>query len=95
MAWDALREVAPARANRRYLEILQLAAREGEVRVDEALHQLLADGEIGEGKLAVEAVKALLHQQPDQLPAAHVTVAEVALEGFDELLGSSGAGVLQ
>ena len=26
MAWDALREVAPARANRRYLEILQLAA---------------------------------------------------------------------
>lgn len=95
MAWDALREIAPTRANRRYLEVLQLAAGEGEVRVDEALQQLLVDGDIGEGKLTVEAVKALLHQQPDQLPAAHVTVAEVALEGFDELLGGSGAGVLQ
>jgi hypothetical protein len=72
-----------------------LAAGEGEVRVDEALHRLLADGEIGEGKLMVEAVKALLNQQANQLPAAHVTVAEVALDGFDELLGGSGAGVLQ
>jgi len=95
MAWDALREVAPARANRRYLEILQLAAQEGEVRVDEALHQLLAEGEIGEGKLNAEAVTALLNRQPDQLPAAHVTVAEIALEGFDELLGGAGAGVVQ
>jgi len=95
MAWDALREVAPARANRRYLEILQLAAQEGEVKVDEALHRLLEDGEIGEGKLNVEAVKVLLKQQPDLLPAAHVTVAEVALEGFDELLGGAATGVVQ
>jgi hypothetical protein len=95
MAWDALREVAPVRANRRYLEILQLAAQEGEVRVDEALHRLLADGEIGEGKLNAEAVKALLNRQPNQLPAAHVTVADIALESFDELLGGAGAGVVQ
>jgi hypothetical protein len=95
MAWDALREVAPARANRRYLEILRLAAQEGEVRVDEALHRLLEDGEIAEGKLEVEAVEALLQREPDQLPAAHVTVAEVALEGFDELLGGAATGVVQ
>jgi len=90
MAWDALKEVAPARANRRYLEILQLAAQEGEVRVDEALHRLLSDGEIGEGKLNAEAVKVLLNRQLYQLPAAHVTVAEVTLEGSDELLGDTG-----
>ena len=41
MAWDALRELAPLRANKRYLEILQLAAQEGEARVDEALRCLL------------------------------------------------------
>jgi len=95
MAWDALKEVAPARANRRYLEILQLATQEGEVRVDDALHRLLSDGEIGEGKLNAEAVKVLLNRQTDQLPAAHVTVAEVTLEGFDELLGGGGAEVVQ
>ena len=32
MAWGALRELAPARANKTYLEILQLAAQEGEAR---------------------------------------------------------------
>jgi len=95
MAWDALKEVAPARANRRYLEILQLAAQEGEVRVDEALHRLLSDGEIGEGKLNADAVKVLLNRQAGQLPTAHVTVDEVTLEGFDELLGGTGAGVVQ
>jgi len=95
MAWDALKEVAPARASRRYLEILQLAAQEGEVRVDDALHRLLSDGEMGEGKLNAEVVKALLNRESDQLPAAHVTVAEVTLEGFDELLGGTGVGVVQ
>jgi hypothetical protein len=30
MAWDALRKAAPVRANKRYLEILELAAKEGE-----------------------------------------------------------------
>jgi len=46
MTWDALREVAPARANKLYLEILQLAAQEGEARVDE----VLAFGNPGSGK---------------------------------------------
>lgn len=51
MAWDALREIVPLRADRLYLEILELAAKEGEARVDEALRGLLEQGEIGEGKL--------------------------------------------
>ena len=41
MTWDALRDVAPGRANKRYLEILEAAAKEGEARVDEALRHLL------------------------------------------------------
>ena len=58
MAWDALRETAPVRANKTYLEILELAARDGEARVDEALRglsageaviidQILPDGTVG------------------------------------------------
>src|SRR5437763_15652613 len=54
MAWDALRETVPLRANKRYLELLELAAKEGEARVDEALRCLLEQGEMGEGKLNSE-----------------------------------------
>jgi len=90
MAWDALREVAPVRANKHYLEILQLAAEEGEARVDQALRGLLEAGEIGEGKLTLEAVQAVLSQATRLPPPTHIAVAEVALATFDELLSVSG-----
>ena len=93
MAWDALRELTPLRANKSYLEILQLAAQEGEARVDHALRDLLEEGEIGEGKLNVEAVRAVLSQEASMPPATQIAVAEVALASFDELLG--GPGVMQ
>ena len=84
----------------RYLEILQVAAEEGEARVDEALGSLLGcplgQGEIGEGKLTAEAVRAVLSQEAGVPPANPIEVAEVALASFDELLGASGeTGVVQ
>ena len=94
MAWDALRELAPLRANKRYLEILQVAAQEGEARVDDALRGLLEQGELGEGKLHAEAVRSWLAQQDSVPPVTHVAVSEVALASFDELL-SGGAGGMQ
>ncbi len=86
MAWDALRETTPMRANKRYLEILELAAKEGEARVDDALRSLLETGEPGEGKLNAEAVRALLAAGDAPLPATSIDIAEVSLSGFDELL---------
>jgi hypothetical protein len=94
MAWDALRETAPLRANKRYLEVLELAAKEGEARVDEALRCLLEQGEMGEGKLNSEAVLALLNENRSIPPATSIDVAEVSLASFDELLGD-GSGVVQ
>jgi hypothetical protein len=94
MVWDALRELTPARANRRYLEILEVAAKDGEVRVDEALRCLLEQGDISEGKLNAAAVRAMLHQADLLPPATHVAVADISLAIFDELLGS-GSEVLQ
>lgn len=88
MAWDALRELTPSRANRSYLEILQLAAQEGETRVDEALRTLLEQGEIGEGKLSKEAVAAELALEPSARPL-QVTVAEVPLSSFDVLISTT------
>ena len=86
MAWDALREMTPLRANKRYLEILELAAKEGEARVDHALRCLLENGEPGEGELNVESVRALLLAGEVQLPATSIDIAEVSLASFDELL---------
>lgn len=87
MAWDALREVTPHRANKRYLELLEIAAKEGEARVDEVLRCLLEQGELGEGKLNVEAVRALLNQETNLPPVTHIAVSDVSLSSFDELLG--------
>jgi hypothetical protein len=88
MAWDALREITP-RANKRYLELLEIAAKHGEARVDDALRCLLEQGEIGEGKLSAEAILALLNEESNLLPATHIAVADVSLSSFDELLGGT------
>jgi len=93
MTWDAWRELDPLRANKRYLEILELAAEEGEALVDAALRRVLEEGEIGEGKLNVDAIRRALR---DEAPSVtEVAVAEVALASFDELLGGNPTGVTQ
>lgn len=93
MAWNALREVSPSRANKRYLEILQVAAQEGEARVDEALRCLLEAGEMGESKLNADAVRTVLNEAASVPPATHVAVDQVVLASFDDLL--SGAAGLE
>lgn len=95
MAWDALRELTPLRANKRYLEILQLAASEGEALVDGALRAVLEEGEMGEGKLSVDAIRQVLAETNHVLPVTAIAVAEVALASFDELLGGDAAGITQ
>jgi hypothetical protein len=94
MAWDALRETAPSRANRRYLEILHLAATEGEARVDDALRGLPEAGEIAEGKLTADSIRAVLATQTVEPPTS-ILVADVALSSFDELLNAADMGVMQ
>ena len=93
MAWDALREVTPQRANKQYLALLEIAAKEGEARVDDALRYLLEQGEIGEGKLSVDAVRTILSQGTNLLPATHVAVSDVSLSSFDELLAGGSERV--
>jgi len=86
IVWDTLRELIPLQANKRYLEILQLAAQEGEALVDGALSYLLQEGEIGEGKLSTDAIRVVLAGQLPTTPVTEVAVAEVMLSSFDDLL---------
>jgi hypothetical protein len=95
MTWDALRELNPLRANQRYLQILQLAAQEGETRVDEALRGLLEQGEIGEGKLSVDSIRDVLAEVSPTARVTEIAVSEVALASFDDLLGGDTTEVKQ
>ena len=66
---------------------------EGEARVDEALRGVLEAGEIGAGKLSVEAL-VLAMAETGPAPVTAVAVDEVELASFDELL-DGGAEVAQ
>jgi hypothetical protein len=83
MAYDALQERLGSRAGKEYLEILRLAAREGEAKVDEALRVLL-DGDVS--TISAEAVKLMLELEHGAA-LREVTVAAVDLGVFDQLCG--------
>ena len=78
MAYDALRETAPGRSSKEYLEILKLAAEQGEVQVDEALRVLL-DGKTEEA-ITAAAIGALLATLDTIAPVTMVDLAD-----FDQL----------
>jgi len=83
MAYDALKETTPGRYTKEYLKLLQLAAEEGEVQVDEALRDLLE--EKAEAAITVESVRELLAKLDTIPPVTMVQVAPVDLASFDQL----------
>jgi hypothetical protein len=82
VAYDLLHETQPARADREYLEVLHLAARQSEVGVDQALRVLLGR----EQPISRAAVEALLGESQEASAVTTVTVAAADLAGFDTLL---------
>jgi hypothetical protein len=82
MAYDALKGLRPARATREYLEILLLAAQEGEAAVDEALRLLLG----GDRPLCADAVAEAVREGRQPPAVTDVTVMDVDLTMYDRLL---------
>ena len=62
--------------------VLELAAQEGETLVDDALRMLLGS----EGKLTAEAVQQMIQRQEAVPEVTAVSVADVDLSSFDQLL---------
>jgi hypothetical protein len=81
MAYDALREEHPSRAEREYLKILHLAAKESESAVDEGLRCLLA----GASPLSFELVEEFVGREPKVPAVTEVSVELTDLASFDEL----------
>lgn len=88
MAFDALKETAPGRSSKEYLQILKLAAEVGEVQVDEALRELLE--EKGEAVITVEAIGEVLAKLETIPPVTMVEVTPVDLTSLDQLCGEMG-----
>jgi hypothetical protein len=81
-AYDALTLAHPAAGRKRYLELLHMAAREGQTRVEDAVrHQLAAAGTVD-----VAALGELLLSRESSAPARQVQVAPVDLRVYDNLL---------
>ncbi len=80
-AWDELRRECPATADRQYLEILLMAARRGERRVERALKRLVESGR----PIREAAVLELLAEE-SPAPAWRVSVAPVDVASYDALL---------
>jgi hypothetical protein len=84
MAFDELKDRLGPRGSKEYLAILELAAKESEAKVDEALRALL---ENGEGWVRAETVREGLRVE-EKGSIREVEVASVDLRLFDELCGS-------
>ena len=83
LAYDALREQSPARADREYLRILHLAAQEGESRVEEILRQRMHREE----PLDAPSIESQLQGAGDGLPPpTAVEIAPVDLRVYDRLM---------
>lgn len=86
MAYDALKLTNPGNASKQYLEILYLASKEMESRVDNALRILFDKGE----RISVYAVMDILNDsEPLKWSTSNVTVRNVNLCAYDQLLSAT------
>jgi hypothetical protein len=89
MVFDALEEsLGPRTASKEYLRILELAAKEGEMKVEAGLRVLLEKGESVSPAITVEAVRETMGESRTADP--EVKVATVDLRLFDQLCGAGG-----
>jgi hypothetical protein len=94
MLFDGLQEGLRGReASKQYLQILELAAKEGEDKVDENLQALLAKAEGSGTIITVEAVQEAMAES--RTGGKEVEVAAVDLRLFDELCGAGGSESVQ
>jgi hypothetical protein len=82
MAYDVMKERRPSRSSKEYLEILHLAARESESRVDDVLRAMFD----AEDDMSAGAVAKNLASNAPVLEATAVEVHEIPLQSYDELL---------
>ena len=86
MAYDYLKQHVPARADKEYLSILELAAKENESLVDDALQLLINSSK----PISCENVEAIVHSGQKLESPFKVNISAVDLSLYDMLLRVAG-----
>jgi len=89
--YDLLKDMAPRRCDHRYLEILELAAKEGEARVEDALRLLLQTETGKQTIINRESFREFLERCEQAPDITDVQIADVSLASFDQLFSQPGA----
>jgi transposase len=82
MAYDYLKRENPLRANKEYVSILYMAAKEGESLTESAIRHVLSEEET----LSAERVKQIIDRQNKLPPITDIAIDEISLKAYDELL---------
>ncbi|MFQ5641627.1 MAG: IS21 family transposase [bacterium] len=82
VAYDALKESKGAQADKEYLQILQLAARQSETAVDFALNQFIDQ----QDPISFERVEAIVRSDQQFPPSRSIAVEAVEIGVYDALL---------
>ncbi len=86
MAFDILQRRKPGKANKEYLGILYLAARENEQRVDRILLYLIENEE----EISKKKVEELLGEEANENNIQQIKIEAVNLSRYDNLLENTG-----
>jgi hypothetical protein len=89
VAYDRFKSQYPGSADKQYLKILELAAKESESLVEAAIGRLVDTDQA----VSFEAVEALVQSRPHLAAPTAVRVDEVNLSVYDQLLGEEAAPV--
>lgn len=91
LVYDALQEQVPKQADKEYLRLLELAALEGETRVEQALRLILQQEKL----IRADTVKQMLEKEETGTVAkVQITVPSVDLSVYDHLMREEVAGWL-
>jgi hypothetical protein len=82
MAYDALKNQDPLRADREYLKVLKIASGDGESVTHSAVDELLSKHE----PLTVQGIERIIQSGSGARPVTDVTVHEVSLAAYDTFL---------
>ena len=89
MAYDYLKQNLLSRADKEYISILQLSAKENELAVDEALRLLIEHGD----PLTYDQVEAIVRSGQALASPCNVEVLPVDLSQYDSLLTAAGSQI--
>jgi len=84
MAYDELKSFQPFRADKEYLQILKIAATEGENSTQNAIRSLLSQGH----PITTDAIQQNLENQSKIKPLTAVSINTIDLKDYDVLLDS-------